>query len=306
MDRKELGELESRRVKMKQYIGDGMLLITAIVWGSGFVVTAIALEYLSAYQVMAGRFVLATIILVLLFGKKFKTFTKSIIWKGAILGTILYIGFALQTVGLEYTTPSKNAFLTAVNVVIVPIIAYLIYKRKIDRYEIWGSIIAIIGIGFLSLQGSLTINIGDALSLACAVAFAFDIFYTNHFVKKEDAISLTIMQFITASFIGIVAVLIQGDIPTTFEKEAIYSIVYLAVFSTTIAYVCQNVAFRYTTATKGAIILSMESFFGMVLSVIFLHEILTGRMITGAVLILMAILIAELKPSFHRKRLRNV
>ena len=288
---------------MKQYIGDGMLLITAIVWGSGFVVTAIALEYLTAYQVMAGRFILAAIILSLLFGKKFKTFTKSVIWKGAILGTILYIGFALQTVGLEYTTPSKNAFLTAVNVVIVPLIAYLVYKRKVDRYETIGSIITLIGIGFLSLQGSMTISIGDALSLACAVAFAFDIFYTNHFVKKEDALSLTIVQFITASFIAVIAVLIQGDIPTTFEKEALYSIIYLAVFSTTIAYVFQNIAFQYTTATKGAIILSLESFFGMLLSVLFLHEVLTGRMIIGAALIMIAILITELKPSFHRKHI---
>ena len=288
---------------MKQYIGDGMLLITAIVWGSGFVVTAIALEYLTAYQVMAGRFILAAMILSLLFGKKFKTFTKSVVWKGAILGTILYIGFALQTVGLEYTTPSKNAFLTAVNVVIVPLIAYLVYKRKVDRYETIGSIITLIGIGFLSLQGSMTISIGDALSLACAVAFAFDIFYTNHFVKKEDALSLTIVQFITASFIAVIAVLIQGDIPTTFEKEALYSIIYLAVFSTTIAYVCQNIAFQYTTATKGAIILSLESFFGMLLSVLFLHEVLTGRMIIGAALIMVAILITELKPSFHRKHI---
>ena len=288
---------------MKQYIGDGMLLITAIVWGSGFVVTAIALEYLTAYQVMAGRFILAAMILSLLFGKKFKTFTKSVIWKGAILGTILYIGFALQTVGLEYTTPSKNAFLTAVNVVIVPLIAYMVYKRKVDRYETIGAIITLIGIGFLSLQGSMTINIGDALSLACAVAFAFDIFYTNHFVKKEDALSLTIVQFITASFIAVIAVFIQGDIPTTFEKEALYSIIYLAVFSTTIAYVCQNIAFQYTTATKGAIILSLESFFGMLLSVLFLHEVLTGRMIIGAALIMIAILITELKPSFHRKHI---
>ena len=288
---------------MKQYIGDGMLLITAIVWGSGFVVTAIALEYLTAYQVMAGRFILAAMILSLLFGKKFKNFTKSVIWKGVILGTILYIGFALQTVGLEYTTPSKNAFLTAVNVVIVPLIAYLVYKRKVDRYETIGSIITLIGIGFLSLQGSMTISIGDALSLACAVAFAFDIFYTNHFVKKEDALSLTIVQFITASLIAVIAVLIQGDIPTTFEKEALYSIIYLAVFSTTIAYVCQNIAFKYTTATKGAIILSLESFFGMLLSVLFLHEVLTGRMIIGAALIMIAILITELKPSFHRKHI---
>ena len=286
---------------MKHYIGDGMLLITAIVWGSGFVVTAIALEYLTAFQVMAGRFVLATLLLSILFGYKFKKFNKSIVWKGALLGTFLYIGFALQTVGLQYTTPSKNAFLTAVNVVIVPIIAYFIYKRRIDRYEIIGSVLAIIGIGFLSLKGSMTINIGDALSLACAVAFAFDIFYTNKFVKKEDALSLTIMQFITASLLSVLTVAIQGDIPVALEKEAWYSIIYLALFSTTIAYVFQNLAMQYTTATKAAIILSMESFFGMLLSVIFLHELLTGRMIIGATLILVAILIAELKPSFQKK-----
>lgn len=97
----------------------------------------------------------------------------------------MYIAFALQTVGLQYTTPSKNAFLTAVNVIIVPLIAYAVYKRRIDGYEIIGSIMAIVGIGFLSLQGSLTMNIGDALSLACAVAFAFDIFCTNLFVQKK-------------------------------------------------------------------------------------------------------------------------
>ena len=290
---------------MKQYIGDVMLLITAIVWGSGFVVTAIALEYLTANQVMAGRFVLATLILILLFGYKLKKIKKSTIWKGAILGTILYIAFVLQTVGLQYTTPSKNAFLTALNVVIVPIIAYLIYKRRIDRFEIAGSILAIIGISFLSLQGSLTINVGDVFSLACAVAFAFDIFYTNLFVQKEDAISLTIVQFMTASVISVAVVFFQGNIPTAIEKEALYSLVYLAVFSTAIAYLFQNMAHQYTTATKAAIILSTEAVFGMLLSVLFLHEVLTGRMITGAALIIAAILLAEVKPRFSKKMLRN-
>ncbi|QGG49687.1 DMT family transporter [Lysinibacillus pakistanensis] len=288
---------------MKQYMADGMLLVTAIVWGSGFVITAIALEYLTAYQVMAGRFILAAIILTTIFGYRLKKASKSVIWKGIILGTILYIAFALQTVGLQYTTPSKNAFLTAVNVIVVPLIAYAVYKRRIDGYEIIGSIMAIVGIGFLSLQGSLTMNIGDALSLACAVAFAFDIFCTNLFVQKEDAIALTIIQFITASVLGILVVASQGDIPTTLEKEAIYSIIYLAIFSTTLAYLFQNVANQYTSATKAAIILSTESFFGMVLSVIFLHEVLTGRMVVGAILILLAILIAEVKPAHPKKRM---
>ncbi|UPW85295.1 DMT family transporter [Lysinibacillus sp. Ag94] len=288
---------------MKQYIADGMLVVTAIVWGSGFVITAIALEYLTAYQVMAGRFLLASIILTVLFGYKLKKVSKSVIWKGVLLGSILYIAFALQTVGLQYTTPSKNAFLTAVNVIIVPIIAFAVYKRRIDGYEIIGSLIAIVGIGFLSLQGSLTMNIGDALSLACAVAFAFDIFCTNLFVQKEDAIALTIIQFITASLLGVLVVVSQGDIPTTLEREAIYSIVYLAIFSTTLAYLFQNIANQYTSATKAAIILSTESFFGMVLSVIFLHEVLTSRMVVGAVLILLAILIAEVKPAHPKKRM---
>ncbi|MFJ7408169.1 MULTISPECIES: DMT family transporter [unclassified Lysinibacillus] len=290
---------------MKQYIADGMLLTTAVVWGSGFVITAIALEYLTAYQVMAGRFLLASIILTVIFGYKLKKATKSVVWKGVLLGTILYIAFALQTVGLQYTTPSKNAFLTAVNVIVVPLIAYAVYKRRIDGYEIIGSIIAIVGIGCLSLQGSLTMNIGDALSLACAVAFAFDIFCTNLFVQKEDAIALTIIQFITASVIGILVVVSQGDIPASLEKEAIYSLIYLGIFSTTIAYLFQNVANQYTSATKAAIILSTESFFGMVLSVIFLHEVLTSRMVIGAVLILLAILIAEVKPAYPKKRIMN-
>ncbi|QPQ33509.1 DMT family transporter [Lysinibacillus sp. JNUCC-52] len=290
---------------MKQYIADGMLLTTAIVWGSGFVITAIALEYLTAYQVMAGRFLLASIILTAIFGYKLKNATKSVIWKGVVLGTILYIAFALQTVGLQYTTPSKNAFLTAVNVIVVPLIAYAVYKRRIDGYEIIGSIIALVGIGCLSLQGSFTMNIGDALSLACAVAFAFDIFCTNLFVQKEDAIALTIIQFITASVIGILVVVSRGDIPASLEKEAIYSLIYLGIFSTTIAYLFQNVANQYTSATKAAIILSTESFFGMVLSVIFLHEVLTSRMVIGAVLILLAILIAEVKPAYPKKRIMN-
>lgn len=288
--------------EMKQYTGDVMLLVTAIIWGSGFVVTDIALQYLTPYQIMAGRFVLATILLTMIFGFKINTLTKSVLWKGAILGIFLFLAFVLQTVGLQYTTPSKNAFLTAVNVVLVPIIAYLFYKRKIDRYEIFGSSLALVGIGLLSIQSSLKVNIGDVLSLACAVAFAFDIFYTNLFVKKEDPISLTFVQFITASLLSVVAVLVKGDIPTSLESEGVYSVLYLAVFSTTIAYIFQNKAHQYTTATKAAIILSTESFFGMLLSVLFLHEVLSGRMVTGAVLIMIAILIAELKPSLNKNQ----
>lgn len=283
---------------MGKYKGELLMLVTAIMWGSGFVGMAIGLEYWTVFQLMAGRFTLAAIILAIIFHKKLQLINKSVLWKGATLGAILFAAFVIQTYGLAYTTPSKNAFLTSINVLIVPIIAYVVYKRGFDRYEVIAALLAVIGIGFLSLTNDFTINLGDFLSIICAVAFAFDIFYTNVFVKKEDALALTIVQFITAAILSIIGVLILGEVPTSVSTEGMYAIIYLAVFCTFVAYVCQNVGMQYANPTKSAIILSMESLFGTLFSVWILHEILTGRMIVGCVLILIAVLFAEVKPRF--------
>jgi drug/metabolite transporter (DMT)-like permease len=285
---------------MKKYKGELLMLITAIMWGSGFVGMAMGLEHWTVLQLMALRFTLATVLLALIFHKKLKLISKSVFWKGSILGAILFIAFTLQTMGLEYTTPSKNAFLTAINVIVVPIIAYLIYKRRFDRFEITAALIAIIGIGFLSLQDSFTINVGDMLSILCAIAFAFDIFYTNVFVKKEDALALTIVQFFAASILSWIGVAALGEVPTSASTEGILTVVYLAVFCTLVAYVCQNIGMQYADPTKSALILSTESIFGTLCSVLILNEILTGRMIFGCFLIFLAIIIAEVKPSFKK------
>lgn len=288
---------------MSRYKGELLMLVTAVMWGSGFVGMAMGLEHFTVFQLMAGRFTLATIFLCIIFYKKLKFFTRAVVWKGALLGTILFGAFVLQTYGLNYTTPSKNAFLTSINVLIVPLIAFVVYKRGFDRYEVIAAGIAVIGIGFLSITDSFTIQIGDMLSILCAVAFAFDIFYTNVFVKTEDALALTIMQFITASFLSIIGMLLLGEVPTTVTGEGFTIILYLAVFCTLVAYVCQNVGMQYANPTKSAIILSMEALFGTLFSVWILHELLTGRMLVGCVLILVAVLFAEVKPRFWFKRI---
>ena len=288
---------------MKKYIGEIMLCITAIIWGSGFVASAISLDHYTPYQILAGRFLVGFIILSIIFNKKLKGLNRGVIKKGIVLGFFLYFAFILQTVGLQYTTPSKNAFLTAVNVVIVPFIAYLAYKRKIDKFELSGAILAIIGIGFLSLQLSLDVNVGDLLTLACAVAFAYHIFYTAKYVKDEDPILLTIVQMFVAALLGWIVILFKGEIVNlSLEGEAISAILYLGVFSTTIAYLFQTIAQKFTNETKAAIILSTESFWGMMFSVLFIGEVLTTRMIIGAILILIAIIISETKLSFMRKK----
>lgn len=288
---------------MRKYIGEIMLFTTAIIWGSGFVFSAISLDYLTPYQILAVRFSIGVLILSLIFYKRLIKIKKSTLVKGFILGFLLYFAFLLQTVGLQYTTPSKNAFITAINVVIVPFIALVIDKRKIDKFELTGAFLAVIGIAFLSLQlTAAEINLGDLLTLGCAFGFAFQIYYTAKYVKDEDPILLTVVQMGAAAIFAWIFVFARGELNFSLQWEGVLSTLYLGVFSTTLAYCFQTMAQKVTSETKTAIILSTEAFWGMVFSVIILSEILTGRMIIGAILILTAILLAETKPSFLKKR----
>lgn len=287
---------------MRKYIGEAMLIITAIIWGSGFVFSAVSLDYFTPYQILALRFTIGVLILSAVFYKRLKKIKKSTLKRGLLLGIFLYLAFLLQTIGLQYTTPSKNAFLTAVNVVIVPFIAFFAYRRKIDKFELTGAILAIIGIAFLSLQFTTEVNIGDLLTLACAFAFAYQIFYTAKFVKDEDPILLTVIQMGVAAVLGWIGVIIKGEMNFSLETEGLLSVLYLGIFSTTLAYCFQTIAQKYTSETKAAIILSTEAFWGMVFSIILLSEIITTRMIIGAILILIAILISETKLSFFKKK----
>lgn len=287
---------------MKKYIGEIGLIITAIIWGSGFVGSAMALETYTPYQILAGRFLIGALLLCAVFYKKLKYISKGVLLKGLVLGVFLYIAFALQTVGLQFTTPSKNAFLTAVNVVIVPFIGLALYKRKLDMFEVAGAFLAMFGVAVLSLQWSAGVNIGDFLSFCCAIAFAFHIFYTSHFVKTEDPIVLTIVQMVAATVIGFIVVLGKGEMAFSMEPGGLSSLLYLGIFSTTIAFLLQTVSQKFITETKAAIILSTESLWGMVFSVILLSEVLTLKMGIGAMLILAAIILSETKLSFMVKK----
>ncbi|MEH7252495.1 DMT family transporter [Neobacillus niacini] len=292
---------------MQKYMGEIALSITAIIWGSGFVASAIALEHFTPYQILAIRFIIGAIILSVIFHKRLKNINKATIIQGAIIGIFLYLAFALQTVGLQYTTPSKNAFLTAVNVVIVPFIAFVMYKRKIDIYELTGAVLAMIGVGVLSLKLSAGVNIGDLLTLGCAFGFAFHIFYTAKYVKDSDPVLLTLIQMMTAAIIGVIVVLFKGETSFAVQREGVLSLLYLGVFSTTIAYLLQTVAQKMITETKAAIILSTESFWGMVFSVAILNESMTIKMVLGAILILVAITVSETKlPFLKRNKLKEI
>ena len=176
---------------MKKWLAIGGLILVTVIWGGGFVASDMALGSMKPFQIMMVRFLLASVLMGMISMGQHKKEGKlenraGAIKAGILMGIALFAGFALQIIGLQYTTPSKNAFLTALNVVIVPFIAFIILKKKVGMKGIIGAIMSVIGVALLSLNGNLTLSLGDGLTLLCAVGFAFQIFFTICIIGSQS------------------------------------------------------------------------------------------------------------------------
>ena len=288
--------------KKNSIIADMSLLLVAIVWGGGFIAVKDALDSVTPFYIMAMRFGISAIIMLLIFRKKIKLINKKDLKVGTAIGLLLFLGFAAQTIGMNYTTAGKNAFLTGTNVVIVPFLYWIISKRKPDIYSLISAFMCFIGIGILTLDGGIHIGLGDILTLICAVFFAAHIVAVGFFTKKIDTILLVIIQLSAAAIFSIIAALIYEPIPQPLHSDTIFAIGYLSIFSTMLAFIIQNVAQKYTSSTHAAIILCLESVFGSILSVIMLNEIFTSKMILGCLTIFLAIITTETKWDFLKSK----
>ena len=279
---------------MKKYLGILGLLTVTVIWGGGFVASDMALETLSPFQIMVIRFLIAAVLMTLLGVKQIRTISREEARCGIWLGSALFGGFALQIIALQYTTPSKNAFLTATNVVLVPFIALVIYRKKIEVRSLIGAGMALVGAGVLSLKDDFSIGLGDGLTLLCAVCFALQIFLTGEYVGRIRPAVLNFLQMTTACVLSAAGLLLSGDYTFAPSARSFLAVLYLGVVSTTITYLLQTVSQKYVDETKSAIILSMEAVFGTFFSVVLLHESVTIRMIAGSALILAAVLVSEI------------
>lgn len=290
---------------MKKWLAIGGLILVTVIWGGGFVASDMALESMKPFQIMMVRFLLASVLMGVISRGQRKSEEKlkdraGAIKAGVLMGVMLFMGFAFQIIGLQYTTPSKNAFLTALNVVIVPFIAFVILKKKIGAKGIIGAVMSVLGVALLSLNGDFTVSLGDGLTLFCAVGFAFQIFFTSEFVKKYPASVLNTVQMFTAFVLSAISLMIFGENDFQVTTQGWLSALYLGVVSTTICYLLQTACQKYIDETKAAIILSMESVFGTIFSILILHEVVTVRMVIGCAVILAAVIISNMSETSEK------
>lgn len=277
------------------------LILTALIWGFAFVVVKDSLDFVPPVYMVALRYTIAALILgiVLLAIGKLNGLNKSYWLHGIFTGLMLGSAYIVQTIGCNYTTAGKNAFLTTIYVILIPLIMWPMYKKRPSWIVFVSAIVALIGIGMLTLTNdgsSLKINVGDILTLICGLFFALHIIFTAKYSQNENPVVLSWIQFVTSAVLAwICSPLIDGTFEFAVLKSSrvVLSLLYLGIFSSLIAFLLQNVCLKYVNPSLASLFLSLESVFGILSSVIFLHERLTLVMIAGCVLIFAAITIAD-------------
>lgn len=283
----------------KENLSKLLLLLVAMIWGSGFPATKIILDSgIKPFEFLGIRFFITAIVMFCIMKIKKIKIEKTERNLGLIAGLILFLAFAFQTVGLVYTTSSKNAFITGANVIFVPYIVWIITKEKPKLIYILSSIMCFIGIGFLSFEKNLTINFGDFLTFICAICFALQIVVIGSRIKNKNPFTINGFQMFSAGIIGILLnIIFEGAtiFTRTYDFKQILALVYIIFFNTFICYSIQTYAQKEINPSQVSLILTTEIIFGALFSVLLLGDKMTFQVIIGGLLIFTSILLTEVK-----------
>ena len=290
--------------KKLNLLGQLLLLLATLAWGTSFFILKETIATVNELFVLAIRFLFAGIVLGLIFIKKILKANKKTVIDGLVLGLILVIAYIIQTYGLSFTTPSRNAFLTSSYCVIVPFLAWLLTKIAPKSYNVISAVLCIVGIGLVAFSGEQengsNILLGDGLTLICAIFYALQIIFISKYQESgEDTSVLLVLELLTVGVLCAVLSLIfelpNGTAGYVLDFEKILKIGYLAVACTLFAQMAQIYGQKFTTPNQASLILSLEAVFGTLFSVILGDEKLTIGLVIGFSVIFIAMIINELK-----------
>jgi drug/metabolite transporter (DMT)-like permease len=286
----------------KHFRADLALGLTALIWGATFVVVKDALADVSVFMYIAVRFALAAVVMAIFFRRSLRGLTRSSTWAGAQIGFFMFAGYAFQTTGLKFTSPSKAAFITGSSVVIVPLLLAVFGKRRVNKWIWAGALAALAGLYFLTVppEGFGGLNRGDPLVFGCAVMFAVHMIFISRYIADHSVGALAVVQVATTAILATIALPLLSvrnvEHPRWVWSGTLVSAVLItALGSTAFGFSAQTWAQQYTSPTHTAILISLEPVFAALTSWFLAREHLGGRILLGAALIFAGILLAELK-----------
>ncbi len=286
----------------RRFQADLALVFCMLIWGATFVSVKQALDDASVFVFLAIRFVLAALLMAVIYRSALRKLNRSALWAGAQIGGFLFAGYGFQTVGMKFTTASNAAFITGSGAVLVPVLLWLVWRRRINRW-VWSGVFGVfVGLYFLTVPvaGLGGLNRGDLLVVGAATLFALHIIFVGFYTSRHSVAALSFLQVATTGALAALAVplfAVTGAEAPRFHwsENLVFAILVTAVGSTAIGFSLQVWAQQYTPPTHAAILFSLEPVFAALTSYVVLHERLGARALAGAALILAGILLAELK-----------
>jgi drug/metabolite transporter (DMT)-like permease len=278
---------------------EAALALNTLIWGSTFTLVKSALQDVSPLLFLALRFSLAALALggLWLLGWRARKSEARPLLPGILIGILLFAGFLLQTLGLQFTSPAKSAFLTGLTSVMVPLLASLVYRNKPQASEVLGVIVATAGLALMTLQGPFgSIGKGDLLTVFCAIAFAGHIVTLGHYSGDMSFEMLSMVQVATAAVLGLALFWWAEPLKIVWHPAVVSAILVTGLLATALAFTIQAWAQKYASPTRTALIYMLEPVFAWLISYWVLREGLAGRAAAGAVLILAGVALVELKP----------
>lgn len=276
------------------------LVAVTILWGATFVVVKNAIEQASTLVFLAMRFSLASAALLLMFRSRLRPrgSLRVSLQGGLLAGFFLMLGYFFQTLGLRYTTPSRSAFLTGLTAVLVPFFSALVYRRAPHLSEGIGVVVATTGLALLTLPGRLTLTLGygDALTLCCTVAFACHILVLGRWSPISSLEILSVTQIGVTALLALALCGWAEPLKLVWSWSLVSGVVITGLLATALAFTVQTWAQRHTTPARAALIFALEPVSAALTAFLAVGEVLAGKALLGAALILAGVLIVELKP----------
>lgn len=284
--------------------GSIILMITALIWGTAFVAQSVGMNYVGPFTFIAARYIVGGLFLLPciytldIINKNTSKVKKSydrrnLIIGGVLCGIILFAASSFQQIGMQYTTVGKSGFITALYIIIVPLIG-LLFKKSIST-KVWISVcISIVGLYILCINESFSISIGDILTLICAFCFSIHILIIDKYSLIVDAVRMSCIQFFVAGFLGLIFMIVFEEPNVTSIFSGFNTIIYAGVMSSGVAYTLQIIGQKNTTPVMATLIMSLESVFAAISGWIILGEVLSFKEFIGCCLVFIAIILAQL------------
>ena len=282
-------------------------VLAALIWGTAFVAQSVSTDHVGPFTFNAARSVIASVFLLALClilravrrrnaaetVSPAPTARKDLIIGSLCCGTALTVACFLQQKGLETTTSGKAGFITALYIVIVPIIGLFLKKRA--PKTVWISVpFAVLGLYFLCITEDFTVTIGDFYVLLCAVAYSAHILVIDHFTQKVDGVALSCGQFMTTAILSSIGMLLTETPSLAGIMACIGPVLYVGIFSSGVAYTLQILAQKDSNPTVVSLLMSLESVFATLAGAIILHDRMSGREYFGCIVMLAAVVLAQL------------